>query len=80
MDTRELTVEVDHNYDFFQRHMAEYIPEQFGRYALLRHREVLGFFDNAAEAEARGEQFADGLYSIQRVDPEPVNLGLYSNG
>jgi hypothetical protein len=80
MDFRKLTAEVDHNYDFFQRHMNDYLPSRFGRYALLRHCEVIDFFDNAVQAEERGEQFADGLYSIQLVDPEPVNLGLYSNG
>jgi hypothetical protein len=80
MDSQTLANEVDRNYDFFQRHMGEYLPAHYGRYALLRHRRVIGFFGDAAEAESRGEQFADGLYSIQLVDPAPVNLGLYSNG
>ena len=80
MDVRELSVEVDRNYDFFQRHMAEYLPREYGRYALLRHCEIIAFFDDAAEAETRGEEFTDGIYSIQLVDPAPVNLGFYSNG
>ncbi len=80
MNARKLCVEVEHNYDFFQRHMSEYLPTQFGRYALLRHRKIIDFFDDAAQAEERGEQFPDGLYSIQLVDPAPVNLGLFSNG
>ena len=80
MDTRALAVEVDRNYDFFQRHMNEYLPAQYGRYALLRHCKVIGFFADAAQAEETGEQYADGIYSIQLVDPAPVNLGLYSNG
>ena len=75
-----LTIEVDRNYDFFQRSMTRYLPEHLGEYALLRHAEVVDFFADARIAEARGETFADGLYSIQLVDPEPVNLGLYSNG
>ncbi len=80
MDSRELAAEVERNYDFFQRHMRDYLPGEFRRYALLRHCEVVGFFDDAAKAELRGEQFGDGIYSIQLVDPAPVNLGLYSNG
>ena len=80
MDVRELTAEVDKNYDYFQRHMSEYLPVHYGQYALLRHCEVIGFFEDADEAEARGEQVSDGIYSIQLVDPAPVNLGLYSNG
>lgn len=80
MDLQQLSVEVDRNFDFFQRRMTDYLPAQFGKYALLRHCEVVDFFKDAAEAEARGEEFSDGLYSIQLVDPAPVNLGLYSNG
>jgi hypothetical protein len=80
MDVRTLAEEVDRNYDYFQRNMAEYLPSQFGRYALLRNREVVGFFDSADTAEERGEQFGDGIYSIQLVDPAPINLGAFSNG
>lgn len=80
MERAELTAEVDRNYDFFQRNMTRFLPEQFGRYALLRHRKIVGFFDDASQAEARGEEFDDQIYSIQLVDPDPVNLGAFSNG
>lgn len=80
MDARALTIEVDRNYDFFQRSMSRYLPKHYGEYALLRHCELIDFFANASEAEMHGEAFGDGIYSIQLVDPEPVNLGLYSNG
>jgi hypothetical protein len=80
MDMRAIANEVDRNYDFFQRHMAEYLPGQLGRYALLRARAIVGFFNSADAAEERGEQFGDGLYSIQLVDPAPINLGAFSNG
>ena len=80
MDRNLLAAEVERNYDYFQRHLKEYLPDQFGRYALLRHCKVVGFFDDARRAEERGEQFPDSLYSIQLIGPAPVNLGLYSNG
>ena len=80
MDFGKLSAEVDRNYDYFQRHLRDYLPGELGRYALLRHCEIVGFFDDATQAEARGEQFRDRLYSIQLVDPAPVNLGLFSNG
>lgn len=80
MDRAALATEVDQNYDYFQRRMSDFLPSEFGRYALLRHRKIVGFFDNAAQAEMRGERFPDGIYSIQLVDPDPVNLGAYSNG
>lgn len=80
MDRQQLADEVDRNYDFFQRHMSSYLPRERGRYALLRHGKVIGFYEGADAAEERGEQFGDGLYSIQLVDPAPVNLGAFSNG
>jgi hypothetical protein len=80
MNLRALADEVDRNYDYFQRHMAEYLPREFGRYALLRGGHIVGFFDSADAAEEQGEQFGDGIYSIQLVDPAPINLGAFSNG
>jgi hypothetical protein len=80
MNMRAIAEEVDLNYDYFQRHMIEYLPSELGRYALLRRREIVGFFDGADAAEERGEQFGDGIYSIQLVDPAPINLGAFSNG
>ncbi len=80
MNMSALAAEVDRNYDFFQRHMAEYLPREFGRYALLRGAQVVGFFGSADAAEERGEEFGDGIYSIQLVDPAPINLGAFSNG
>lgn len=80
MNLRALAEEVDRNYDYFQRHMAEYLPGEFGRYALLRSGKVAGFFDSADAAEEQGERFGDGIYSIQLVDPAPINLGAFSNG
>jgi hypothetical protein len=80
MNMTAIAAEVDRNYDYFQRHMMEYLPDEFGRYALLRGEHVVGFFDSADEAEERGEEFGDGIYSIQLVDPAPVNLGAFSNG
>lgn len=80
MDRQALTAEIDRNYDYFQRHMGDYLPRERGRYALLRHGKVIGFYDGADAAEEKGEEFEDGLYSIQLVDPAPINLGAFSNG
>ena len=80
MNMKVLAEEVDRNYDYFQRHMMEYLPSEFGRYALLKNEHIVGFFDSADAAEERGEEFEDGIYSIQLVDPAPVNLGAFSNG
>jgi hypothetical protein len=80
MDANRLSEEVDTNFDFFQRTLTAYLQEHSGEYALLRHRAVVGFYRSPGDADRAGKvQFPDGLYSIQEVADEPVNLGLYSN-
>ena len=79
MDHAALSREVDQNYDFFQRHIATYLPGETGRYALLRHQTVIGFYDDTGEAEAEGaKRFKDNIFSIQEVSTAPIDLGLYS--
>lgn len=79
MDHAALSREVDQNYDYFQRHIASYLPRETGRYALLRHQKVIGFFDDPGVAAAEGaKRFADNIFSIQEVTSAPIDLGLYS--
>ena len=80
MDARPLSAEVDQNYDYFQRNLKRFIAEQYGRYALLRHRRVVGFFDDPGAAAREGAlRFPDNLFSIQEIVDEPTDLGLYSD-
>lgn len=79
MTTDALSLEVDQNYDFFQRNLSNFLNEQQGRFALLRHREVLGFYDEPGEAAAvASKKFSDDLFSIQEVTSLPIDLGLYT--
>lgn len=79
MDHAALSREVDENYDFFQRHIASFLPEETGRYALLRNQTVIGFYDDPGEAAAEGaKRFNDNIFSIQEVSTAPIDLGLYS--
>ena len=80
MDWTELRTEIARNFDAFQRTLTTILPMQRNRFALLRHGAVVGFFDRPGAADAAGSaQFNDGLYSIQQVTDEPVELGLYAN-
>ncbi|MEI9927623.1 MAG: hypothetical protein WDN44_07845 [Sphingomonas sp.] len=80
MDGPELRAEIARNFDAFQRTLAALLPLQRNRFALLRHGSVVAFFDRPGAADAAGaSRFADGLYSIQQVTDEPVELGLYAN-
>jgi hypothetical protein len=79
VDKDRLKAEVDANYDFLQRHLATYLPGREGQYALLRQRELVGFFEKPAEAYREGlARFSDGLFSIQEVTTEPLDLGFFS--
>ena len=72
--------EVDENYDAFQRLLGTLLPQQAGKYALMRSREVVGLFDRPGDALDVGEtRFADGFFSIQEVTDEPIDLGFWSH-
>lgn len=72
-------VEIDRNYDFFQRNLRRFLTDHEGQFALLRHREVVGFFDSVGEAYRAGTgRFPDRLFSVQPVSSEPVELGHWS--
>ena len=72
--------EVDENYDAFQRGLAAWLPDHAGEYALMRSREIIGFFVQPGDAlRAAWAQFPDGLFSIQEVTDEPIDLGLWSH-
>lgn len=80
MGSSELRAEIAGNFDAFQRALATLLPVQRNRYALMRHGAVVAFYDKPGAADAAGAvQFQDGIYSIQQVTDEPVELGLYAN-
>lgn len=71
--------EIDQNYDFFQRNLKRMLSRHEGQYALLRHKEIVGYYAAVGEAyrDAVG-RFPDRLFSIQLVTREPVELGNWS--
>jgi hypothetical protein len=75
----ELKAEVDHNYDYFQRNILNYLENHAGQYALLKSASVIGFFDGPGSAYRRGlSLFPDQIFSVQLVTDEPAELGLMS--
>ena len=81
MNDTVLQSEIARNFDHFQRMLATFLQTQRDRYALLHEGAVVAFFDTPGDADLEGtRRFDDGIYSIQQVTDEPVNLGLYANG
>ncbi len=74
-----LKSEVDKNYDFFQRNLHGYLQKQAGKYALLKNKAVVEFYDSPGAAYRAGlANYPDEIFSIQEVTDQPVDLGFMS--
>lgn len=80
MDAARQKLEVDRNYDVFVRILSSILPEHRDEFALMRDGKIAGFFAKPGDANRAGvEQFPDGIYSIQEVTDEPIDLGFWSH-
>jgi hypothetical protein len=80
MDQARQKLEVDQNYDAFVRSLGTILPRHRGQYALMRHGKIVGYFDRPGAANVAGcERFKDGIFSIQEVTDEPIDLGFWSH-
>jgi hypothetical protein len=62
----ELRTEVDQNYDYFQRNLAALLADHAGKYALLKSRQIVGFYDGPGIAYRAGlDRFPEQIFSIQ---------------
>jgi hypothetical protein len=74
-----IQIEIDNNLAFFLRELPNIPVYQKGKVALLRHQAITGYYDTVPDAISAGSQlYPDGIFSIQQVTNEPVNLGFYS--
>lgn len=80
MDLERQRREIDRNYDAFMRNLGSIINEHRDQLALMRDGIIVGYFDTPREAlRAASEQFPDGIFSIQEVTDEPIDLGFWSH-
>ena len=80
MDRRRQKLEVDRNYDAFVRILGTILGEHRDQLALMRDARVVGFYDTPREAlEAATKRYPDGIFSIQEVTDEPIDLGFWSH-
>lgn len=80
MDVARQRLEVDRNYDAFVRMLGSLLPERRDQLALMRDRKIVGFYQTPREAlEAAADKFSDGIFSIQEVTDEPIDLGFWSH-
>ena len=72
--------EIDENFEAFEEILPTIKDEHAGEFALMRKREIVNYFDSAADALKYAEAvYEDGLYSIQEVTDEMADLGYFSH-
>jgi hypothetical protein len=80
MERERQRQEVDRNYDAFTRLLGSILPHHRDQLALMRDGQIVAYFDTPREAlRAASEQFPDGIFSIQEVTDEPIDLGFWSH-
>ncbi len=80
MDAARQRHEVDRNYDAFVRVLAEILSDHRDQLALMRDGKIVDFFDRPGDAYRAGlNTFPDGIFSIQEVTDEPIDLGFWSH-
>ena len=71
--------EIDENLKYFLKELPQILPAYNGKYALLRHKQIVGYYDTVADAVSAGNQsYSDKLFSVQQVTQSATDLGYYS--
>lgn len=77
---KALDLEIERNLFAFLPRLPSLLPEHEGSFALLRHQRICSIHEKLSDALKRAnDQFADGIFSIQKVTEKPVELGMFSN-
>jgi hypothetical protein len=71
--------EVDRNYEEFQKMLPNLLATYRDKYALMKDRNILGYYSTAQDAAVAAQAFIpDGVFSIQQVTNEAINLGFFT--
>ena len=80
MDVQLQDLQVDRNYDAFQRVLGKILPSHRDELALMRDGEIVGYYATPRDAlVAADAMFPDQIFSIQEVTDEPIDLGFWSH-
>lgn len=70
--------EIERNRIAFTQELANLPAERQGKFALIRHQQIIDYYDTPLDAMRAAKQYADQMYSIQQVINTAVNLGFFS--
>lgn len=80
MTSQRQQQEVDRNYDAFMDMLESIIAEHRHELALMRDGKIVSYFNTPRELlVAASERFPDGIFSVQEVTDEPIDLGFWSH-
>mgnify|MGYP004497519419 FL=1 len=76
----EIQKEVDNNYQFFLKEKDKIPNYLLDKYVLIRKEEFIEYFDSVDDAIKYAKiKYEDNLYSVQKVNDLPINLGFMGN-
>ena len=77
IDRDKVQKEVDDNYEFFKKRLPQLIKEHDGQFVLIRHKEIVGYFNSNIDALLKGKnKYSDEIYSIQEITTIKPSLGI----
>ena len=72
--------EVDKNFEVFQQNLTELLETHPNKFAVMHGGQIEAFFDTMHDAMIYGEkEHPDGMFSVQGVTREIVDLGFFSH-
>jgi len=76
----EMNDHVQENFEVFQAILPTLPADKTGKFALMRDKKIVEFFDSAGDAMKVAQlAFPDTNYSLQQVIHRPIDLGYFSN-
>lgn len=76
----KLDLEIDRNLIAFQSVMAHHLETNRGDFAVIRNQSVVHIYESFKEAISQAHsRFEDGIFSIQEITDQPVDLGFFSH-
>ena len=72
--------EINKNFEVFQQNLPELLETHPNKFAVMHGGQIEAFFDTMQDAMIYGgKEHPDGMFSIQKVTREIVDLGFFSH-
>jgi hypothetical protein len=72
--------EIESNLQFFVGELPKLLATHRGKFALLRHGKIEGFYDTVSDAVGTGNKlFQDRIFSVQQFTDAAKDLGYFSH-